>query len=319
MAIGGHHWKALGLGLLEASLLVTAAFSIATVFDEWHRFLELFVHFRLQYLVIAVLLSIAFALLRWRGYILLGLATVALNAYFVVPWYMPVAHAAAGTEIRLLHANVFVRNTDGARFTTLAREFDPDIIVMQEVTPAFMRSLAELDIIYPHKLVEARDSAYGIALYSKYPLRSSAIVASAPLGLPEIIATLEVDGRALNLVSGHPLHPLGAENYGARNLQLDELAEIARRTPEPLIVIGDLNVTMWSHHYRSFEEKSGLRNARLGFGIKPSWPLFMPFAMIPIDHCLVSDDIEVSNFGTGSNIGSDHLPILVSLSLTGAE
>ncbi|HNP35970.1 MAG TPA: endonuclease/exonuclease/phosphatase family protein [Woeseiaceae bacterium] len=315
MSIGGPDWKAVGLGLLEAALLITAAFSFATLFDEWSRWLELFVHFRLQYLVISVLLTFAFLLLRWRGYIFLGIASVGLNAYFVVPWYLPYEQPAAGdTSIRLLHANVFLRNTNPERLVAEVQAFEPDILVMQEVTPGWLQGLGALDKSYPYKVVKAHDSAYGIALYSKHPFESSAIVDSAPLGIPEIIATVTIKGKPLHIVTGHPMHPIGATNFASRNSQLDELAGIAGRTPHPLIVVGDLNVTMWSHYYRSLEAKSGLRNARRGFGIKPSWPIFLPFARIPIDHCLVSADIAVTDFEIGSNIGSDHLPVLVTMS-----
>ena len=316
MSIGGRDWKAMWLGLLEASLLVTALFSFATSFDEWHRLLELFSHFRLQYLVIAALLTCAFLFLRWPGYIVLGLATIAVNAWHVAAWYLPVAHSpVADSDIRILHANILVSNDSSDRFFMAVTKADPDIVVMQEATPEWLSSLGSLDSIYPYKLVESRNDPFGIALYSKYPFESSVVNAAEPFGFPQIIATAVIDEKRLHILSAHPANPVGASNASGRNLQLDGLAELAARTPSPLVVIGDLNITMWAHHYRLFEDKSGLRNARLGFGIKPTWPLFLPFAMIPIDQCLVSDDIEVTDFTTGPNIGSDHLPIVVTLRL----
>ena len=39
----------------------------------------------------------------------------------------------------------------------------------------------------------------------------------------------------------------------------------------PIMVVGDLNATMWSAPYRSLIDSTGLRNARRGFGILPSW------------------------------------------------
>ena len=50
-----------------------------------------------------------------------------------------------------------------------------------------------------------------------------------------------------------------------------------------------------------------------GHGIKPSWPLFLPIAMIPIDHALKSDDLVATEVRTLRPVGSDHLPLLVGI------
>ena len=45
------------IGMLQASAVLTVCFSVLTAFDFLHRWIELFSHFRLQYLSAAVLQS----------------------------------------------------------------------------------------------------------------------------------------------------------------------------------------------------------------------------------------------------------------------
>ena len=314
MTPGESRWKNLLVGLFEAGIVVTLVFSVATVFNEWHRYLELFSHFRLQYLGVAVLLTIAFAILKWRSYLLVGLATIAVNAWFVVPWFLPGPDTAEReADVTLMLSNVLASNGNADRFLALVAERQPDVLVMQEFTPGWAAMIESLDSDYPYRVTEPRDDPFGIALYSKLPLFSSAVNASAPLGFPEVMAQIAVGEHRFGLLSTHPMPPVGNFNYGSRNLQLDGAARLAGNSPTPFVVIGDLNITMWAHHYDRFINLSGLRNAREGYGVKPTWPLFLPFAMIPIDHCLVSPDIVVTSFETGPRIGSDHLPVIVGL------
>ena len=72
---------------------------------------------------------------------------------------------------------------------------------------------------------------------------------------------------------------------------------------------------MWSSDYLAVETISGLNNARQGFGILPTWPTYMPFLMIPIDHILISEHFVINDFKVGNNIGSDHLPLIIELAL----
>ena len=88
------------------------------------------------------------------------------------------------------------------------------------------------------------------------------------------------------------------------------------------IILGDLNVSMWSPFYRSMIQTSGLRNARQGRGILPTHSIVAPqFAALsaPIDHCLVTRDIQVEDFQLGPAIGSDHLPIIAELLIPNAQ
>ena len=316
MSVDEKSRRSIIVGLLEAAIIVTAVFSVATTFDFLHRFLELFSHFRLQYFVSAFLLTIVFVFLKKNRWIAVSVGTLLLNAWFIVPWYLPFS-VADGDEgdIKLLHANVLASNDSSLRFIALLRKESPDIVVMQEATPRWMNSIGEIDALYPYKVVEARDDPFGIAMYSKFPFDSISVVDAAPLGYPEIVVTAIVGRDRLNIISSHPMPPIGATNYDARNQQLEGVARLSGRTPGPLVIVGDLNISMWASHYRKLENESELRNARRGFGIEPTWPLFLPIAMIPIDHILVSGDIAVTNFETAADIGSDHYPVVVSFRL----
>jgi endonuclease/exonuclease/phosphatase (EEP) superfamily protein YafD len=82
---------------------------------------------------------------------------------------------------------------------------------------------------------------------------------------------------------------------------------------KPAIIVGDLNVPMWSKYYQNAFDNSGLRNTRQGFGVMPTYEPQNFFQAIPIDHCLVSEEIQVVNMRVGPSLGSDHVPIIVDL------
>ena len=92
--------------LLQTAAIATVFFSTATVFDFAHRNIELFAHFRPQYLAVSVLLLIVFAALRKPVYAMLLLGSSAINASFVVPWYVGGAPISDDPDIRILSANV---------------------------------------------------------------------------------------------------------------------------------------------------------------------------------------------------------------------
>lgn len=309
--------KAISLaGLFEAAAIVLALFSVATLFAEWHRNIELVSHFRLQYLVSSLLLLLVFAVLRRRNFSLLLAAMALLNAWFVLPWYMSDDRREAGGEaIRILQANVLRKNTETAALLAQIDTENPDLVILLEMTPPWLQAMQSLSAEYPYSIAEAQEGAFGIGLFSKLPLEDARIVYGPPVGLPEIRAVVLIGEQRVSLVSAHAMPPIGRASIEARNAQLAALGEELGMSIRPTTFIGDLNTSMWAPTYLAFEKASGLRNGRKGFGLVPTFPVFFPIAAIPIDHCLVSEEIEVLEFRTGARIGSDHWPIIVTLAL----
>lgn len=303
------------VGLLEAAATLTVLFSVVTAFDSLHHGIELFVHFRLQYLVVALLMAIAFAALRrfaWGGALLL---TAAFNAYFVAPFYLGSPPLQSGDTLKIMHANVLASNSDYGRVVDAIAAESPDVVFLLEVTDSWLDGTRELEPEYAYRYAQQRGDNFGIAMFSRIPFDAVSHIDSPPFGYPTIVATVTVAGRRVTLISTHPTVPLGKQLFDARNEQLDHIAGVAARSGDSTILIGDLNITAWSHSFRSFLADSGMRDARPGFGVVPTWPVFLPFAMIPIDHALVSDDIAVVELRRGRRIGSDHLPLVLTVAL----
>lgn len=303
------------IGLLQAAAVLTVIFSLLTGFDIPQHDIELFSHFRLQYFVISVFLLAVFTFLR--HYIYIGSLTIVavFNATFVLPWYFAEPATIAGEPLKLLHANVYSSNAEYELLIDLVAAEGPDMIFLQEMTPEWVAGAASLLEDYPYAYAEPRIDNFGVAAFSKIPFDSIQHIDSPPLGYPTILATITVDGEHLTIISSHPTIPLGQQHHGARNEQLESIVDLVEQVNGAAILLGDFNLSIWDAHLRQLEASTGLRNVREGFGILPSWPTFLPFAMIPIDHALVSNGISVVDVRTGPTIGSDHLPLIVTLSL----
>jgi endonuclease/exonuclease/phosphatase (EEP) superfamily protein YafD len=294
-----------------------SAFSLASLFGR-HPYLELATHFRLQYALAAsacVVLLVVFH--SWR-LIPLALCSAIFNWTFIIPYYAasrPISPTSV-IHLRLMHANVLGSNKDYAALTAAVEQERPDILLLQEYTQAWHEHLQSLNSKYPYSKAAPRQGGSGMALFSRYPLEGAEVLtldASAHLA---ILSRVIVDGSPLSILSLHPPTPMRPEKFANRNEQFTRAAAIMRGTQGPKLLIGDLNTTMWSPYFVDLVRGAGLRDARQGFGLKPSWPVPLPALLqIPIDHCLVGGGISAERVRTGGRTGSDHRPLVVDVSL----
>jgi endonuclease/exonuclease/phosphatase (EEP) superfamily protein YafD len=284
------------------------------------KYAELASHFTVQYLIGSAACMLIFLFYREPGWAIGAAMIVAINSAALAPWYAGREKRAGGRDgrrLKLILANVNHRNTAHEKFIAFARKRAPDVLVVQEVTESWRESLQSLHSLYPftEELPKARGS--GMALYSRFPFKRLAISFPEGDARPSVLARMDVDGVSVSLLSIHPRTPILSDRYKLRNGTLAAAADCLRDLPGPKICVGDLNITPWSTYYRGFVERTKLVNVRKGFGILPSWPtfLFFKWLMLPLDHCLVSDDIRVADVKTGEASGSDHLPLIVELEL----
>ncbi|HTI51861.1 MAG TPA: endonuclease/exonuclease/phosphatase family protein [Planctomycetaceae bacterium] len=306
-------------GAVAVALPAAAGFAARV----WWIF-ELASHFRVQYFWSLLVATVALITLRrWRIGVLVG-AFCALHAVLLWPFYAPSYRSqTARANFKIVSLNLYSGNRQFDDVLRFIRDESPDVAVFLEVNERWGDSLTALDGEWPYSRMRAQRGTFGVALFSKRPFEESRIEFLAN-GFPAVMARLNVETAGepapVTIFGTHPMRPMLGVGDAARNEQLAALAKLVTARSGATIVVGDLNTTSWSPGFSDFSERVGLVDSRLGLGVQPSWPSFLPLPFrIPIDHCLVSPGIRIADRRIGPDVGSDHLPVIVDLAIVAPD
>ncbi|MHB0955842.1 MAG: endonuclease/exonuclease/phosphatase family protein [Pirellulaceae bacterium] len=304
-------------GLLIVTGLAICAVSLVGMAGRCWWVFDLCSHFRVQYLLVLSLLLILF--LRGKHFRTAAVCgfCAAINVGYVLPYYVPpdpTPHRSS-TVLRAISINVNTANRQVDLVKQLLHDYEPDVVLLMEVNAAWMTALEEIRPQYPYQKAVPRDDNFGIALYSKLPFTACDTVEWGQAGVPSLVGTVEVAGQRLTIVGTHPLPPINHQYAAFRNGQLEAVAEYLATVTGPKILLGDLNTSPWSYYFGRLLKMTTLRDSSRGLGIAPTWPTNQIWLRIPIDFCLVSQEIIIVDKHVGADIGSDHFPLIVDFSL----
>ncbi len=225
-----------------------------------------------------------------------------------------------GGDIRVAFSNVLVVNDDTGRLSAWIEKSEPDIVVATEMSTRHVEQMAQAMADYPFRVLEPREHPYGMVVYSRHPISSEAVSELAD-GIPAtpdpvmVTVGVEVPAGTLHVTGLHPWAPVTPRRLARRNEQLAMAGDILAQFDAPKLVAGDFNATPWSAGLRAFLSQTRL----IGFNTRATWPVWLGFAGIPIDHAFASRDLRILDIETGPNIGSDHRPILIDVALARPE
>ena len=305
--------------LSKLAVVATLFLSLMLFFGGKLYILELLSHFRLQLFAVSILTFLILLIERKKIFLSLASVSLLINSIYILPWYISNTNKTQAlnvhSSIKIIHSNVYTANENVIGFTDFINKEAPDIVVLQEVNQRWEQGLKSLKALYPYHIFSTREDNFGIALLSKLPLQQPEVRYWEDEGIPSIETLIHMNDKVIRLITTHPLPPINGEYFSSRNKQLLHIAKHIQKKPDSTILIGDLNVSMWSDYYLELENLSGLKNTRKGFGILPSWPSKVPILKIPIDHCLVGSNFSIVSTRLGENTGSDHLPLIVELKI----
>jgi len=317
----------ISLLVLGTFFVLCTALPLLGVRHWWIRMLD-FPRVQVAGLLLVTLVSYG-VLLRanrsWWGYgfaSILGLAFCYQVAKIVpyTPLVEPQAKSATGTDaprVSILVANVLEHNREVEPLLAQVRAEKPDLVLVLEIDEWWAERLGALDDDYPHSLLYPLKNTYGIGLLSKLELVDPQIRKLIETDIPSIDTRVVLaNGREVQLYGVHPEPPAPAENKRSteRDAELVRVGLAAKKSTLPVIVAGDMNDVAWSETTRRFQRVSGLLDPRIGRGLFSTFHAEIPLLRWPLDHVFFSPHFRVVAMRRLGGIGSDHFPILLSLS-----
>ena len=295
---------------------VALASTLPLLAGAWWVF-DLFTHFRLQYLLLCTILFMLHALRRqWKWAIaLLPIAMVSAHPVLSA-WPVTVSPDTAGPRLSVMSVNVQAENTDIAPLLEHLQREPPDLVLVVEYNAIWQRGLSSLDTLYPHRIEVPRPDRFGIALFSRLPFHEQEIFDL--LNTTAISAQIDFFGQNVRFLGVHLRPPVSASWASTRDQQLVEIGERIVDRSQPVMIVGDLNATIYAPILSDWLAENHLRSAGGTSGFAFSWPTFLPLLGILIDHCVVTDDFIINDFSRGPAFGSDHYPVTATVSLRGA-
>ncbi len=298
-------------------LLATFLFSL---FGKQFFLADILSNFRVHFLI-ALTIGLLLSLKSNRGWLLklsLAIATGWAGFQIASLWFAPPQPTPGKTQIRIMSFNVLATNEQFSPAIFEIRKHDPDVVAVLEYANQWHDACEFITEQFPYSVRIPRWHGYGIAVFSKLPFKQSQSVqlTKTIIDVPAIEATVTVDGKDIRIFAVHTVSPINQFRWDIRNEQLEEIATWINESHDSTVVVGDFNMAPWSWWNQNFLANTGLRESRPGFGPQATWPSLLGPLAVPIDYAFVSHDIHVHNRFIGANVGSDHRPVIVDLSVS---
>src|SRR5688572_11673733 len=119
-----------------------------------------------------ILLLIGLALRQWKSLIVLLAALATLGGLYGATFFPEGAELLVrGREVSIMTYNIQRRNLDFAGIENMLREYNTDIVAMQEVTQEHLDYFrANLTDLYPYEIAAETITRHGQIVLSKYPV-----------------------------------------------------------------------------------------------------------------------------------------------------
>lgn len=320
------------LSMITVMVAIGAVLSVFRNTD--HRFLKMLDFPRIQFFLTALIVLPLFILMtkKWRWYdrALIGglLVTLGIHGHYLIN-YTPLVHPVVPTAtaqqaqenaFHLVIANVKMKNRNAELLLEQLNKQDPDLILLTEIDSWWDQQLNLLSERYPYQREVINEVAYGMGLYSKFPLEDIQVDYLQNAKVPSISGTVALEnGNKFRLFCVHPVPPphfrKHPDNSGQSEVALIKIGKSVEKTAYPAVVAGDFNDVVWSYTDALTQTENLLHDVRVGRGFYNSFNAEKWYMKWPLDHIFVTEHFSLLTLERLPSIGADHFPISAVLVL----
>lgn len=315
------------IALVGAYGLNTTAYLLlrAVVGERWNIIGLFNSYFHLLILPAVILLPLS--LVMRRRWLVIKLAA---PFFFFISTYgaqfLPrsVSVPAEAPQLSVLSFNVLGHNYQVDEVVGIVREANPDIIALQELTYWMAEGMdVQLAAEYPYRALYPQNSFAGQGILSRYPIITEEYW---QINLGHQQAQIDWNGQPLTFFNVHPTHPLRGVRFDGES-RAEEINDVLRRAANvtnPLLIVGDFNMTNLSDDYHRVSATYGDTYAQVGWAMGFTFPNFRVMGgrttflppLARIDYVFHDAHFQPVNMRVVSDAGgSDHFPIYATLAL----
>lgn len=311
--------------------------------------------FFIPVILIINLFLLAILVLAWRRLAFFPLLTLLIGYRFLFISFQvhPRNEQAEGLKVLTYNAHGFFYKKESAQVTnqnvfTWLADHPADVKAIQEFyqdyTTASRNAIKIIgkngEFEHSFHVVEGNEKrkAYGMAIFSKFPIVNEGVVFENNRNNGTIFADLQVGSDTIRIYNTHlesmAIQAESLDNYEqarlvyrqtlgklhrgslARAQQLTILFEHLNNSPHPVILMGDLNEIPYSYAYFKLGQKlvNAFEKAGRGFEFTYNRVLFF----LRIDHIFADPSLSPIHFNTHREVDySDHYPVTATFTWDG--
>ena len=207
--------------------------------------------------------------------------------------------------IRVVFANMFIRNQHLEKILPWIQRQNPDIVAMVEVNPWVRQQLMDsLAVDRPYIVTR-----YDMVVASRWPIVDEHPRAPGFALITMVVKTPQGD---LNLGVTHLTRPWPFKSVEDQPRQFSRLGgALAPIATTRFVLVGDFNTPPCAAQIHDFTKRMHLHTAPALWG---TWISYLPgFLRVNIDNAMASPDLHFDRRHAGSFDGSDHRPIVFDI------
>ena len=213
--------RAIAVGVIRLMATLCLAATALSLLAHYWWLADLIANLRVQLIIGLIFSLVCIICVRQKRLAVCVMLALIWHCSWITPYLFAPQKPNGVRSLKICTVNVLTQNSQHDKVLSVLKTADPDVIAVLELGTALVsRFIEELSDLYPYRITQPSDGGnFGIGLWSKMPLQDETIFnLTVPL-VSSISATVSWEGQVVRLFATHPIPPINARYFQARNRQ----------------------------------------------------------------------------------------------------